>query len=75
MSLPPDLSLIDSLKSDTRKAFYESHKGVAMVMILILFVSPLIGVAYRGFQGAALGLILSILAYYLAPWIVLKCEA
>ncbi len=75
MALPPDLSLIDSLKSDSRKAFYEGHKGVAMVMILILFLSPLIGVAYRGFQGAALGLILSVLAYYLAPWIVLKFEA
>ncbi|MGE3787487.1 MAG: hypothetical protein AB7H03_12665 [Nitrospirales bacterium] len=75
MALPPDLSLLDSLKSDSRKAFYESHKGVAMVMILILFLAPLVGVAYRGFQGAAMGLVLSVLAYYLAPWVVLNLEA
>ncbi|MDR4493106.1 MAG: hypothetical protein R3B74_01545 [Nitrospirales bacterium] len=46
-----------------------------MIMIVILFLAPLVGVAYRGFQGAALGLVLSVLAYYLAPWIVLKLEA
>jgi len=47
---------------------------VAMAMIVILFLAPLVGVAHRGFQGAFLGLILSVLAYYLAPWVVSTLE-
>jgi len=74
MAPSPDSSFLDSLKSEHRKLFYESHKGVAMAMIVILFLAPLVGVAYRGFQGAFLGLILSVLAYYLAPWVVSTLE-
>ena len=74
MAPQSDWSFLDSLKSEHRQAFYESHKGVAMALIVILFLAPMVGVAYRGFQGAFLGLILSVLAYYLAPWVVLKLE-
>ena len=74
MAPSSDGSFLESLKSEHRKRFYESHKGVAMAMIVILFIAPLVGVAYRGFQGAFLGLILSVLAYYLAPWVVSTLE-
>ena len=69
---PPDLSLADSFKSDRRKAFYERHKGVALIMILIVFLFPLIGVLAKGLVGAALGMLSSVLAYYLAPFALLK---
>lgn len=72
MALPPDLSLTDSFKNDRRKAFYERHKGVALVMILIVFLLPLIGVFMSGLSGAALGMLISVLAYYLAPYALLK---
>jgi hypothetical protein len=72
MALPPDLSLTDSFKNDRRKAFYERHKGVALVMILIVFLLPLIGVFVNGLSGAALGMLISVLAYYLAPYALLK---
>ena len=72
MAFPPDLSLTDSFKSDHRKAFYERHKGVALVMILIVFLLPLIGVFVSGLSGAALGMLISVLAYYLAPYALLK---
>jgi hypothetical protein len=72
MALPPDLSLADSFKSDRRKAFYERHKGIALVMILIVFLLPLIGVFVSGLSGAALGMLISVLAYYLAPYALLK---
>ena len=72
MALPPDLSLADSFKSDHRKAFYERHKGVALVMIMIVFLLPLFGVFVNGLPGAALGMLISVLAYYLAPYVLLK---
>ena len=72
MDLPPDLSLADSFKSDRRKAFYEHHKGVAVAMILILFLLPLVGVFVKGLSGAVLGVLLSVSGYYLAPYVLLK---
>ena len=72
MDLPPDLSLADSFKSDRRKAFYEHHKGVAVAMILILFLLPLAGVFVKGLSGAMLGVLLSVSCYYLAPYALLK---
>lgn len=72
MALPPDLSLADSFKSDRRKAFYERHKGVAIAMILILFLFPLVGVFVTGLSGAVLGVLISVSAYYLAPYALLK---
>jgi hypothetical protein len=72
MDLPPDLSLADSFKSDRRKAFYEHHKGVAVAMILILFLLPLVGVFVKGLSGAVLGVLLSVSCYYLAPYALLK---
>ena len=72
MDLPPALSLADSFKSDRRKAFYERHKGIAVAMILILFLFPLIGVFAKGLSGAVLGVLISVLAYYLAPYSLLK---
>jgi len=72
MALTPDLSFTDSLKSDRRTAFYEHHKGVALAMILIVFVLPLIGVVVNGVAGAVMGVVISVLAFYLAPYALLK---
>ncbi len=72
MSLSPDLSFTDSLKSDRRTAFYEHHKGIALAMILIVFLLPLVGVFAQGLAGAITGVIISVLAYYLAPFALLK---
>ena len=70
MRSSPGFTFLESLKSDQRKAFYESHKGVAMVMILIVFFAPFVGLAIRGLGAAVIGVVLSIAAYYLAPYIV-----
>ena len=72
MALTPDPSFTDSLKSERRTAFYEHHKGVALAMILIVFVLPLIGVVVNGVAGAVMGVVISVLAFYLAPYALLK---
>jgi hypothetical protein len=72
MALSPDLSFTDSLKSDRRTAFYERHKGIALAMILLVFLLPLFGVFMSGISGAVLGMLISIGSYYLAPYALLK---
>jgi hypothetical protein len=72
MASPPELTFSDSLKNDQRTAFYERHKGVALGMIIIVFALPLIGVFWNGLSGAALGMVTSVAAYYLAPYALLK---
>ncbi len=75
MNLPSDVSLSDSLKSAQRQGFYEGHKDIALVMILVVFLFPLFGVYISGLLGAALGMLLSLLAYFLTPYVTLKLGA
>ena len=75
MALPPDISFADSLKRDQRRAFYEAHKDIALVMILVVFLFPIVGVNVSGLLGAAWGVVTSILAYYLMPYVTLKLGA
>lgn len=75
MTQPSDLSLRISLKSEHRKAFYEGHKDIALVMILVVFLFPLFGVYVSGVLGAAFGMGISIVAYFLTPYVILKLGA
>lgn len=75
MPLSSDLSFTDSLKSHHRREFYEQHKLLAMVMILVVFLFPFAGLLVNGLFGAVLGTLLSFAAYYLAPYVWLKLTA
>jgi len=70
-----DLSFTDSLKSDQRREFYERHKGLAVMMILVVFLLPFVGLLVKGLFGAVLGALISFVAYYLTPYVVLKLGA
>lgn len=72
MDRPSQLSFTGSLKSEPRRNFYEQHKFVAVLMIVILFLFPIVGVFVMGVPGAVLGVVSSVLGYYLAPYVVLK---
>lgn len=72
MPLPSDLSFSDSLKESQRREFYEGHKSIAVMMILVVFLLPFVGLSITGLFGAVLGVVLSVLAYYLTPYVVLK---
>ena len=72
MAYPSELSFTDSLKADQRRHFYERNKQIAIVMIVVVFLAPFIGIFVRGLSGAVWGVILSVLGYYLAPFTVLK---
>lgn len=75
MAVPPKVSLSDSLKSAQRQAFYEGHRDIAKIMILVVFLFPLFGVYISGLLGAALGMILSLFAYFLTPYVTMKLGA
>jgi len=71
MTFPSDLTFIDSLTSTQRTRFYERHKPIAVVMILVVFLFPFVGLFVRGLFGVVLGVLLSVLAYYLTPYAVI----
>lgn len=72
MPLRTDLTFSESLTADCRRQFYESHRSIAILMIVIVFFSPFAGLYVTGLFGAVLGLLLSIAAYYLTPYVWLK---
>lgn len=72
MAFPSELSFIESLKSEPRRYFYQRHPRVAMAMIIILFLAPIVGIYANGLPGGVLGVVFSVLGYYLAPYAVLK---
>ncbi len=71
MDYPTEYSLSESLKSEHRQRFYEQNKTIAIAMILIVFLLPFVGVFVRGLLGAVCGVVLSVLAYYFVPYLVL----
>ena len=56
-----------SRSCDTRRDFYEAHKRLAIVMILIIFTFPIAGVFLGGIPGLLFGVASSVLGYYLLP--------
>ncbi len=72
MNRPSEPSFTGSLKREPRRNFYEHHKPIAVLMILILFLLPIVGVFVIGVSGAVLGVVISVLGYYLPPYVILK---
>ena len=69
------LSFMDSLKTEGRRKFYERHVSVAVVMILIVFLSPFAGLYMTGLFGAVMGVVFSAACYYVTPYIWLTFVA
>lgn len=60
------------MNREERRDFYEHHKPLAVLMILILFLLPIVGAFVSGAGGALLGVVVSVAGYFLAPYVVLK---
>ena len=60
-------SFSESLTTDHRRMFYERHRSLAVLMILILFLAPFAGLYVTGLLGSVVGVVLSVAAYYLVP--------
>jgi len=63
---------MDSFNSDHRRRFYEGHRSIALLMILIVFLSPFAGLYVANLFGAVIGVLLSFVAFYLTPYIWLR---
>jgi len=66
------LSFKGSLTSEGRREFYERHKPIAVLMVLIVFIAPILGVFLEGVPGLLLGASAPIVGYYLTPYLVLR---
>ena len=67
MSDRSGLSFSESLTAHHRRTFYECHRSLALLMILILFLAPFAGLYVTGLLGSVVGVVLSVAAYYLVP--------
>jgi hypothetical protein len=65
-------SFKDLLTGERRREFYERHKPLAVLMILIVFISPILGVFLKGVPGLLLGVIIPVAGYYLTPYVALR---
>jgi hypothetical protein len=63
---------MSSLNGEERKRFYEHNKPIAVLMIVIVLLLPIVGAFVRGLIGAMLGVLISVVAYYLTPYAVLR---
>lgn len=72
MSGRSDCSFTGSFNADVRRRFYESHRSIALLMILIVFLSPFAGLYVAALFGAVSGVLISFVAYYVTPYIWLK---
>ncbi|GAB1724742.1 MAG: hypothetical protein GDA65_08705 [Nitrospira sp. CR1.1] len=70
MTDKPARSLSESLTLERRMAFYERHKPVAVFMILVVFLLPFAGLFVYGLLGAVVSVIMSVLGYYLTPYLM-----
>lgn len=50
-----------------RAAFYGTHRRLAILMIAALFIAPLVGAFGYGAIGAALGVGIPVMLYYVIP--------
>jgi hypothetical protein len=69
MPLRSKLSFTESLTSEQRQIFYERHRFLAILMILIVLLFPFAGLYVTGLFGAVLGIVLSVAGYYLIPYV------
>lgn len=59
-----DSSHGSSFSAEARLTFYESHRSMALFMILIVFSAPV-----AGLLGVAIGVLVSAVAYVLVPFL------
>ncbi len=69
MPLAPKLFFAESLTSEQRQIFYEGHRFLAILMILIVLVFPFAGLYVTGLLGGLIGIVLSVAGYYLMPYV------
>jgi hypothetical protein len=53
--------------AERRHAFYEQHKLLTIVLILVLFLGPVLGLYFFGFPGLLSGVMLPAVAYVVLP--------
>lgn len=63
---------MDSFNSERRRRFYEGHRSLALLMILIVFLSPFAGLYVASLPGAVIGVLISFVGYYVTPYVWLK---
>jgi len=66
---------VDSLRQVLRRAGYDAHQRLAILMILVVLLLPFVGLLISGLFGVISGALISFVLYYLTPYVALKLGA
>ena len=58
---------VTSFSTESRRIFYESHRSLALFMLLLVFAAPFAGLYVAGLLGVVVGVLVSAAAYVLTP--------
>lgn len=72
LTLQDSITVHSSLSWETRKEYYQKHKGALSVVVAIAILSPFLGLVLAGLCGVVVGLVLSFLSYFLGPKAITK---
>jgi hypothetical protein len=72
LTLHDTISVTTSLSWETRKEYYQKHKGALGTVVAITLLSPFLGLVLVDPVGVVVGLALGGLAYYLGPKAIMK---
>ena len=60
-------SSIAAFSAEARRTFYESHRSLALFMLLLVCAAPFAGLYVAGLFGVVVGVVVSAAAYVLTP--------
>lgn len=66
------ISLKDILNSELRREFFKENNIIKWILIFVSFGSPFLGLKISGWYGVLIGLILSLISYFLGPYSVIR---
>ncbi|CAG1013751.1 hypothetical protein [Geobacter sp.] len=72
LTLHESITIHSSLSWETRKEYYQKHKGALLVVVAITVLSPFLGLVIVGPIGVVVGLALGGISYYLGPIATIK---
>lgn len=72
LTLQDAIPVHSSLRWETRREYYQKHRGSLVTVVAIAILSPFLGLVLAGPYGVVFGLGLSALSFYLGPRAITK---
>lgn len=68
------ISLSDSFNWELKRQYFEGHPKVKLIVFVITFGAPFLGLIFSRVVGVTVGLVFAIISYIFGPYAVTKVE-